>query len=98
MPASSRLADTKIFGAHLPRTTGLQLVADARPLREASVACFLYRADMHKNIRSLIFRLNEPIPLSWIEPLHNTHRHCIISKKLNALDLSNSFGAFKGQA
>src|SRR5262245_43899927 len=58
-----------------PATLGCDFVVDLLALVEAVQARPLDRADMHEHILAAVRRLDEPIPLRGVEPLHRTCRH-----------------------
>jgi hypothetical protein len=55
------------------------LIFDNLPLIEAAEAGFLDSRDMDKHILAAVLRLDKPVPLLRVEPLHGAERHCLIS-------------------
>src|SRR5579871_1507995 len=75
------LGDTQIFCRRLAGASGHQFVTDLGALGEAGMSSLLNSRDVNEDVRTIRLRLDEPIALGCIEPLHCTHCHFITLPK-----------------
>src|ERR1700730_9096081 len=78
-----RSADLQIFGRFLA-TVRDDVETHLRAFRQAGVASLLDRGDMDEHVFAAGVRLDKPVTLGRVEPLHCPHRHVSFSDKNQA--------------